>query len=565
MTLMNLAGRAVARLALAVARPGCPVLVVVGAGNNGGDGWVAARHLHTAGLAVRVWEVQAARAADASQARAAAIAAGVHVLSVPPWPKEALDQPLLGLLAQHGLLVIDALLGLGAREPLQAPIGRAIDWINETAAKAPNTQVLSVDLPSGLHPDTGACLQSVQGQACTVQAHHTLSLLTLKPGLFTHDGRDAAGQVWWDDLGTPTADSKAEPMARLVPSSLLSRLRAARVQANGAPRQGGHKGTHGDVWLVGGAPGMRGALHLAARAAVAAGGGRVHRVEVNGERAPLPAEPTVEAGSIEPQAGLDEMAPEVMTRAWSALSAALSTTTRSSRPVVVAGCGGAQHITRHLPELLHRAPRLVLDADALNALAANPMLWARVQARRARGLLTVLTPHPLEAARLLGCSTAEVQAHRLRAAQALADRSHATVVLKGAGSIIATEGWTPWLNDSGNARLATGGTGDVLAGWIGGAWAGLTVKRSGAVLWAEDAMAPDAAALHDLVAACVHLHGLAAERTGRTIAGHHIADHHIAGCTVPMSGFCETAVLPASALIGEMARELMRTAHGHQG
>lgn len=567
---MNRAGRALARLALAVAQPGCPVLVVTGPGNNGGDGWVAARHLHAAGLAVRVWEVQAARAADALEARSAALAAGVVVWSSPPWPKGTDAPASRGLLQQHGLLVIDALLGLGARQPLHAAVCDAITWINETAAQSPSAQVLSVDLPSGLDADTGAGLLNEQGKACTVQAHHTLSLLTLKPGLFTHDGREATGQVWFDDLGTGSEHAQGAPAARLVPTALLGLMRAPRVQSNGAPRQGGHKGSHGDVWLVGGAPGMRGALLLAARSAVAAGGGRVHRVELNPAEF-QPSNDTYGAHREEAPGSVDDEAPEVMTRTWSALSAAL----RSTQSVVVAGCGGGPLIKRHLPELLHGASCLVLDADALNALAADPALWARLEARRHHGLLTVLTPHPLEAARLLGCGTAEVQADRLAAAQALADRSGSTVVLKGGGSIIATAGQTPWLNDSGNARLATGGTGDVLAGWIGGAWAGMVVapRRSGN--GGMSAIDADTCALHDLVAACVHLHGLAAERTSSTRACEAGCSAVSRACSATrdlcspaiggVTDLCETAVLPASALIGEMARELMRAAHGHQG
>ncbi|MFM8637804.1 MAG: NAD(P)H-hydrate dehydratase, partial [Betaproteobacteria bacterium] len=223
---------------------------------------------------------------------------------------------------------------------------------------------------------------------------------------------------------------------------------------------------------------------------------------------------------------VDDLAPEVMTRTVSDLARA-----NLAPAVVVAGCGGGALITPLLPTLLSRAWRLVLDADALNALAAEGTLWARLQARPHHGAHTVLTPHPLEAARMLGVTTAQVQSDRLAAAQHLADRSGATVVLKGAGTVVATPGQVPWINASGNARLATGGTGDVLAGWIAGAWASTHAERT---------------SLHDVVAACVHLHGKAADRLeGET-------------------GQCRSLVLPASELIAEMSRELMRTGHGHQ-
>jgi hydroxyethylthiazole kinase-like uncharacterized protein yjeF len=252
---------------------------------------------------------------------------------------------------------------------------------------------------------------------------------------------------------------------------------------------------------------MAGALRLAARAAVAAGGGRVYRVDLG-----------------KPAGIADEIAPEVMTRTESELNASWGT-----EAVVVAGCGGGSLIKAALTPLLARAHRLVLDADALNAVAADASLWARLAARAHHGQATVLTPHPLEASRLLACSTAQVQSDRLAAAQALADRSGATVVLKGAGSVVASPDATPWINASGNARLASGGSGDVLTGWIGGAWASSALEPT---------------RLHDAVAACVHLHGRAAERVD------------------PLTGRFETAVLSASALIAQMSGELMCAENG---
>lgn len=564
MRLMERAGRSVARLAMAIMPPGCPVLVLTGAGHNGGDGWVAARWLHKQGCPVRVWEVMPAVAPDALAARTAALDVGVVVLSAPPWPLAGPGAACAAQLKRHGLLVVDALLGIGAREPLPKAVCAAIEWMVRAAATSPSVMVLSIDLPSGLHPDTGGRLAcagtSAEGGSCAVAAQHTLSLLTLKPGLFTHEGREHAGRVWFDDLGIgkgskagiPAKAAKVgkagkvmealawpKPLAQLVPPALLAQIRSPRIQASGQPRQGGHKGSHGDVWLLGGALGMRGALRLAARAALASGAGRVHRVELDGvepghaEHGRTPPGNTTDRGDpTDRPGGIDELAPEVMTGNWHDLRQALD-----GDAVVVAGCGARQGIASFLPELLHRSCRLVLDADALNALARDTSLGARLRARSLRGQATVLTPHPLEAARMLACSTSEVQRDRLAAAQALADRSGATVVLKGSGSIVATPGCIPWINASGNARLATGGTGDVLAGWIGGAWLGLPkvepTARSGG--------------LHDLVAACVHLHGRAADRVD------------------PSTGRCETAVLPASVLIGEMARELMRASHGHHG
>jgi hydroxyethylthiazole kinase-like uncharacterized protein yjeF len=265
---------------------------------------------------------------------------------------------------------------------------------------------------------------------------------------------------------------------------------------------------------------MGGALLLAARAALAAGAGRAHRVDLEDARA----------------AATDPIAPEVMTPGPAALKRALESqgTTPNGSLVVVAGCGGGAAIAQRLPEVLHRSPCLVLDADALNAVAADPSLMTRLKARADRGLRTVLTPHPLEAARLLGCSTAKVQSDRLQAAKALAERSACTVVLKGAGSVMASPGLLPLINNSGNARLASGGTGDVLAGWIGGAWA---CRGDAAPCTPEE--------LHQLTAACVHLHGRAAD-------------------ALTEGGYPATAVLRASDLVMEMASELMRATHRDQ-
>jgi hydroxyethylthiazole kinase-like uncharacterized protein yjeF len=144
-----------------------------------------------------------------------------------------------------------------------------------------------------------------------------------------------------------------------------------------------------------------------------------------------------------------------------------------ARTTVVCGCGGGDAVRAPLPRLISVAHRLVLDADALNAIAADTMLAELLRARAARGRATVLTPHPLEAARLLACATGEVQGNRLRAAQELADRFHSVIVLKGSGSVIAAPGSVPRINSTGNAALASAGTGDVLAGWLGGRWAQL--------------------------------------------------------------------------------------------
>ena len=408
-TLMQRAGLAVARLALALSPHAQRIWIACGPGNNGGDGLAAAVHLQQWGKQpVLTWLGTPGQApADAADAHARALQAGIAVADSPP--------------AQWDLC-IDALLGLGAARPAQE---RMAEWITRiNAASAP---VLAVDLPSGLNPDTGCA-----SQPC-VRASHTLSLLTLKPGLFTAHGRDQAGQVWFDDLGV---DCGVEPARALLAAAPAS---APRPHAT-------HKGSYGDVAIVGGAPGMTGAALLAASAALHAGAGRVFVALLDN------AAPTV-----------DTRQPELMLRPLESLEVQAMT--------VVCGCGGGAAIRAPLARLLSTARHAVLDADALNALASDSQLQTLLRARAHRQRATVLTPHPLEAARLLGSTVEAVQQDRLGAAETLARRFDCTVVLKGSGSIVAAPPRPSVVNATGNARLATAGTGDVLAGLIGAALA----------------------------------------------------------------------------------------------
>jgi hydroxyethylthiazole kinase-like uncharacterized protein yjeF len=435
-TLMQSAGAAVARLALALAPHARHVRVLAGPGNNGGDGFEAAVHLQGHGRSVEVVLVgDAARLpADAAAALVRARNAGVAV------------GPIVATsLAAHDI-AIDALLGIGAGRAPEGTLAQAISSLG--ALPCP---VLAVDLPSGLDAATGRPF----GDVC-VRAQHTLALLTLKPGLFTAAGRDHAGSVWFDALDVDSAGEK--------PSAWLA---GAAHAVPDMRRHEQHKGSFGDVAVVAGAAGMTGAALLAARAAHAAGAGRVFVQLLDG-------------GSRT----LDGGRPELMFRPhWSD-----STPDVLGASTVVCGCGGGAAVRAVLPRLLSLVPRLVLDADALNVLGADESLRALLRARAARGFATVLTPHPLEAARLLGTSAREVQADRLSAACRLADVHACVVLLKGSGSIVAAPGQTPWINPTGNAALATAGTGDVLAGWLAGLWsqrpqAGAAARNALAAAW----------------------------------------------------------------------------------
>ncbi len=422
-TLMARAGDALARLAIAVEPHARHTVVFAGPGHNGGDGFEAVTGLHAASRHVRVELVgDASRLpTDAAKALARARDAGVAVMAFDA--TRAIDD---------ADLVIDALLGIGGSRAPSGDLEAAIASI--ARARRAGATVLAVDVPSGLDADRGQPL----GAACVV-ADHTLTLLTLKPGLFTAQGRDLAGVVWHDALGVDLAAGACD--AWLVGAGSIARE---------TRRNATSKGDFGDVAVVGGAAGMTGAVWLAGRAASAAGAGRVF-VDTLGS----------DAGG-----GVDPVHPELMHRPgwWKGDRKTLAHST------VVCGCGGGDAVREALPVLLGAVPRLVLDADALNAIASDTGLAAQVAERARRGLQTVLTPHPLEAARLLGGDTAAIQCDRLDAAARLASRYAAVVVLKGSGTVVAAPDAVPEVHATGNASLATAGTGDVLAGWLGGRW-----------------------------------------------------------------------------------------------
>lgn len=441
--LMARAGRSVADLTTALAPHAHRIWIACGPGNNGGDGLVAARHLFQRAKDRRGWpEVVVTFTGDpgrlppdAAHALTLALQSGVTLLPSPP---QSFD------------IAVDALLGIGTGRP---PAGEMADHLIHMHGSS--ATVLCVDVPSGLMADTGEYL----GPAAPAPngPRHTLSLLTLKPGLFTAAGRDQAGTVWLDNLGATTSNSPA-------PAAILHSTADARTRRPHAA----HKGSQGDVVVIGGqglAPngaGMTGAAILAARAALYAGAGRVY-VGLLAHEAQSP--------SWDPQC------PELMFRSAETL---LADEALLQRATVVCGCGGGQAIADHLPGLLAACPALVLDADALNAIAGDDALRRLVVERNARNWTTVVTPHPLEAARLLSTSTPSVMKDRLGAARLLSEQLKVIAVLKGSGTVIHAPGEIPRINASGNPALATAGTGDVLAGWIGATLAAASAHRSDA-------------------------------------------------------------------------------------
>ncbi|MBN8455125.1 NAD(P)H-hydrate dehydratase [Accumulibacter sp.] len=446
--LMQRAGLAAADLATSLCRlQGAAVLILAGPGNNGGDAFVAARHLRERRFAVSlVFAGEVGRLPpDAAAACKRFLDDGGTLLdSIPA--------------GQRWAMIIDGLFGIGLQRPIAGRYGELVLAANTLAARD-RCPLLALDCPSGLDADTGKLWGT------TIRASHTISFIAGKPGLLTGDGPDHCGAISVASLDLDT-ERLVKATARTVAVDLLRDHLRPRARNS-------HKGSNGAAGILGGAASMVGAAFLAGRAALRLGSGRVY------------------LGLIDRQAPvIDPLQPELMLRQPEALLAA---------PLTALACGPGMDGSDEAREWLRRACALplplLLDADALNLLAATPELR---QALLARAAPTLLSPHPTEAARLLDCDTATVQADRPRAAGEVAARYRALTVLKGCGSIVAAPDGEWFVNGSGNPGLATAGTGDVLSGFI------VALLAQG---WP---------ALEAMLAA-VHLHGVAADE--RVAAG----------------------------------------------
>ena len=413
--LMERAGLATAELAREIiGADGTSVLVFAGPGNNGGDAFVAARYL-------KQWWYRVAVVFAGDPFRLSADAAA----ALQAWRDCGGDVHDLVPSGRRWDLVIDGLFGIGLARELTGKPAELVSFINSLGVP-----VLSIDVPSGLDADTGR----VMGRA--VRATHTVTFIGLKPGLFTHDGVDHAGTV---HLRTLDVDASAvtAPAGSLLDESILDAAFPPR-------RANTHKGTYGSLGVIGGASGMVGAAWLAGRCALQLGTGRVY------------------VGTIDRDApGIDPQHPELMLRHADAVLKLEHLTAIAVGP----GLGQSAAAKGILKHAIAADLPAVFDADALNVLAQEAIM-RRAFARRRAGY-TVITPHPAEAARLLGRSTAEVQANRIEAARDLAARFRCEVVLKGAGSICASPDGSFQINTTGNPGLAAAGQGDVLTGMVG--------------------------------------------------------------------------------------------------
>jgi len=388
------------------------IVVVCGAGNNGGDGFVVARLARVQGLAVSVVVATSLESlkGDAKLAYESMVAAGVE------------SQPITSELLADADVVVDALLGTGLDREVGGVLRDVIVEIN-----AATTPVFAIDISSGLNADSGA----VMGVA--INAAATISFIGLKQGMLTGDGPAYCGEILFDDLDIPLAAyDKVAVAAERIEYDELSALLPRRARTT-------HKGDCGHVLVIGGAPGMSGAVRMAGEAALRCGAGLV----------------TI-ATAIEHAAIISQTRPELMVQGVNDASDLRPLMKKADVIAIGPGLGRSRWGVAMLDAALSADVPLVVDADALNLLAVEPHLrddW-------------VLTPHPGEAARLLNISTPEVQAERFSAIDKLQCKYGGVVALKGSGTLVLDQDGALSLCDSGNPGMASGGMGDVLTGVI---------------------------------------------------------------------------------------------------
>ncbi len=411
--LMQRAGAAAYRLLRDSWPEATDLTVLCGVGNNGGDGYVIARLGLEDGLAVRVLQLGDSEriGGDALTMAERYLQAGGH--------REPFTQ-----LPHRTDVIVDAVLGTGLERNVEGDWAAALQAANRHRAP-----VLAVDIPSGLHADTGRVLGTA------IQARHTISFIGLKQGMFTGQGPDCCGQVHFAGLEVPAVIYSREILsARRINWQKQSQLLQPR-------RRTAHKGEFGHLLLLGGAPGYTGALRLAGEAALRCGTGLVslasdpsHAAQLNQGRPELMCHGVADAPTLEP---LLQKADAV---------------------VLGPGLGQSPWARELLQRVFDSDLPLVVDADALNLLSHEP-------SRRGNW---VLTPHPGEAARLLNSATADIALDRFTAVQALWERYGGTLVLKGAGTLVLGDSRKPpAVCNDGNPGMASGGMGDVLSGVIG--------------------------------------------------------------------------------------------------
>lgn len=476
--LMENAGRAVAlevrrMLGSAIGRR---VLVLVGPGNNGGDGLVAARSLHNWGAEVSVYlcrggcEIPSSLAGTPPDKNLALIVhMGVPTVGADTDDSMARLETLLG----SAEIVVDALLGTGKARPLEGVMAQVVQKIGLARRKRPEMTVVALDLPTGVNADTGAT------DACCVTADVTLTLGRPKIGLLAFPGASKTGELRILDIGLPPSLGEDIALELMTPPLIASLLPDRPLDAS--------KGNFGRVLVVAGSASYIGAAYLSCAGALRSGAGLV-TMAAPASIVPVVASKLTEAIYLP----LAEASPGVLAATVDASQLAQPFTTC----LIGCGLGQSSAVARLLDDVLlsgKLAPRCwVVDADALNILSRTPRWWDRF------GENAILTPHPGEMARLIGVSVPEVQADRVGLAREAASKWGKVVVLKGAHTVVARpDGWAR-VSPFANPGLASPGTGDVLAGIISG-------------------LAAQGISAYDAAVCGVYLHGAAADQIRREL------------------------------------------------
>lgn len=441
------------------------VVIFCGGGNNGGDGLGAARWLQSYGVSVRAFVVGAALDAvqgDAALELAMFTKAGgrVEALSTED------DWVLAELAASKADVLVDALLGTGFHGELEGDVLRACELLNKS-----EKYILAVDIPTGVNADNGAVCEQA------VRADHTVTMALVKTGLLLYPGREYCGDIELADISMPVklVEEYQSDKYRLTDEIVRELLPLRKANA--------HKGDAGRVVICAGSPGYTGAAALASDAAVKAGAGLVSLYT------PLSSRDVLAIKLTEVMVhGLLERMPGIL--GGGAASDVASSAEAADVLAIGPGLGTSESTQEAVRTILQKITTpVVIDADALTALAGHTEILAAMQAQK------VLTPHPGEMARLTGLEIAEIEADRINVAKKYAEEWQAIVVLKGAPTVIGCPNGTVYVNSTGNSSLATGGSGDVLTGIIAG-------------------LAAQEISLQEAAICGVYLHGLAAELTG---------------------------------------------------
>jgi NAD(P)H-hydrate epimerase len=415
------------------------ILFLIGPGNNGGDGLVAARHLHDWRAKVTLY-LCSQRAADDPNLK---LVQERGITSIDGTQDEKLDQ--LDEVLSSATAVIDALFGTGRSRPLRGIFLSVLDKINRVKRKQPHLRLIAIDLPSGLDADTGAV-----DPAC-LYVDNTITLGFPKVGLFNFPGAESAGKISVADIGIPPHLAEEVDTELVTDQWAKSVLPKRPLDAN--------KGSFGRVLVVAGSINYIGAAYLACTGAIRVGAGLVTLATAHSLQPILASKLTEVTYLPLPESHPGIISPEAAKPIHQQLD---------GYNVLLLGCGlgQSQSVTRFIAATLLRSrktlPPLVLDADALNILAKIPNWWQQLASD------AILTPHPGEMARLAGVSVGEVQSDRVGIVQRLALEWHKTIVLKGAYTVIGTPDGKVRVSPIANPGLASAGTGDVLTGAIAG-------------------------------------------------------------------------------------------------